>query len=86
MNDKWIKTTLLVLPLTWVGQSAFAECPNHLPTKLLEDCIVVEGAGDEYPVEQKLAEWMRLHPAEIQPAAGAGNGERKEETGNSPKE
>ena len=86
MNITRKTAVLLMLPLFYAARPALAECPNHLPTKLLEDCIVVEGAGDEYPVEQKLAEWVRQHPAEIQPAAGDGTGERQEETGNSSKE
>ncbi len=47
-----------------------AECPSTLPVKLLEDCIVVEGSGSEYPVEEKLAEWLTTHPESVQPQAG----------------
>lgn len=53
-------TILTLLGLAAVT-TARAECPNSLPVDLLMDCIVVEGAGDEYPAEERLAAWEAEH-------------------------
>ena len=45
----------MVMGMTLMGSSmAMAECPVSLPIDNLLDCITVEGAGSEYPVEQVL--------------------------------
>ena len=49
--------TILVVPI----RPAWALCPESLPVALLEECIVIEGLGQEYPVEEALAEWRRRH-------------------------
>lgn len=35
---------------------AHAECPESLPTEVMLDCIVVEGAGSEFDVQAALEE------------------------------
>lgn len=52
---------------------AWALCPDKLPVALLEECIVVEGLGQKYPVEEALADWRRRHaeraPQSLPPSA-----------------
>lgn len=52
---------LLIVALSGHVTPALALCPEKLPVALLEECIVVEGLGQEYPVEEALAEWRRRH-------------------------
>jgi hypothetical protein len=61
---KTLKTLLVVTGL-FITANAMAECPVELPTEKLLDCIVVEGAGSEYPTEQVLAQ-SRAEKAESQ--------------------
>ncbi len=34
---------------------AMAECPTNMPMPYLENCLVIEGAGDEYPVHEVMS-------------------------------
>jgi len=52
---------LLATALAGYMMPARALCPEKLPVALLEECIVVEGLGQKYPVEEALAEWRRRH-------------------------
>jgi len=38
-----------------VASVAMAECPTNMPMPYLEDCLVIEGAGDEYPVHEVMS-------------------------------
>ena len=50
-----IKSFLLSLAV--VGSSVvMAECPVEMPYEKLMDCMVTEGAGDEYPVTEVMTE------------------------------
>jgi hypothetical protein len=33
------------------GSLALADCPDTMPSQLLQDCIVYEGAGSTFPTE-----------------------------------
>ena len=68
---KTLKTVIIASSLFFAGH-AMAECPQALPTEKLLDCIVVEGAGSEYPTEQVLAE-LRAEKAEGQIASTEAN-------------
>jgi hypothetical protein len=49
-------SSFVVLATSVFGTSvAVAECPLELPYQNLVDCLVTEGAGDEYPVAEVLA-------------------------------
>ena len=60
--------TLAILCLQGIPV-AHALCPDKLPVALLEECIVAEGLGREYPVEKALAEWRQRHPGKTPDAS-----------------
>jgi hypothetical protein len=46
------------------GSLALADCPDTMPSQLLQDCIVYEGAGSTFPTEDYAHmdlynEWLR---------------------------
>ncbi|MGD8619540.1 MAG: hypothetical protein PVH54_10200 [Gammaproteobacteria bacterium] len=45
---KSVNIGLLVLMITGSGLS-MADCPDSMPQQLLQDCIVYEGAGTDFP-------------------------------------
>ena len=55
----------LALVLTATGTApALAQCPASLPSQLYEDCIIVEGAGTNFPnpgyaYQEQYLEWER---------------------------
>jgi hypothetical protein len=49
-----IKTALFTGLLS-AASVAMAECPTSMPMPYLEDCLVIEGAGDEYPVHEVMS-------------------------------
>ncbi len=56
--------------------SANAECPQNLPTQLLEDCIVIEGSGSSFPHPDyahmaAYKAWLAKQAPSVQPAAGS---------------
>ena len=58
-------TTLLAMVIGLAMTNfAHAECPDSLPVHLLVDCIVVEGAGDEYDIQAALEYEEELKKAE----------------------
>ena len=42
------RVALSVFAITASGM-AFADCPNTMPSQLLQDCITYEGAGSTFP-------------------------------------
>jgi hypothetical protein len=44
------KVGLFVSAITASGL-ALADCPNTMPSQLLQDCIIYEGAGSMFPTE-----------------------------------
>ena len=50
-----MKVFAIVLGIGLSG-SVYAECPDELPLAVLLDCIVVEGAGDDFDTETALQE------------------------------
>jgi hypothetical protein len=51
---------IMILGGLALGNSAMAECPNHLTVDEMVDCIVVEGSGDIHPK----SEFKKVEPAE----------------------
>jgi hypothetical protein len=53
---KMLMKSLLLSVALFGSTAALAECPVELPFQKLMDCMVTEGAGDEYPVAEVMAE------------------------------
>jgi len=49
-----IKSTVFAA-LFAAASVAMADCPTNMPMPYLEDCLVIEGAGDEYPVHEVMS-------------------------------
>jgi hypothetical protein len=62
-TTKYLETGLCLFAITASGL-AFADCPNAMPVKLLQDCITYEGAGESFPTDDyaylgQYKEWLK---------------------------
>lgn len=63
---KTVANSMVLVASLLGASSAMAECPLELPYQKLVDCLVTEGAGDEYPAAQVLAEIKAQQEARLQ--------------------
>jgi len=74
---KHVQAGLFLFAITVSGLT-LAKCPESMPVKLLEDCIVYEGAGDSFPTSDyaymgQYQDWINTQqpPAIPQPTTAA---------------
>jgi len=71
MKNLSIKKHLLTLAaISLFSGIANAECPDDMPFNILDDCIVTEGSGSEFPNEtysnlKEYNEWLDTREAEV---------------------